>query len=226
MNEIKIGIVDDDALFLSLLAAFISSHRSINVIATANNGNDMFRFLNSAEVLPEILMVDLKMQQMDGIEVTKYLQAHFPDIRLIVVSSHYQNAFLGFMLKTGVSAFIPKGVSPEDLIDIIKTVHAKGFYFMEEQIGTIREQLNGKSPRPVFEQDKLLSDKEVDVLRLIAMQKTAKEIADILFITQRTVEGRKNSMFAKTGAKNIAGLVIYAIQNNVIHIKDLPLITS
>jgi DNA-binding CsgD family transcriptional regulator len=87
----------------------------------------------------------------------------------------------------------------------------------------ISEQISGKSPRPDMNENSL-SEREVEILKLICQQKTAKEIGDQLFITQRTVEGHKNNLFVKTGAKNIAGLVIYALQHRIIQIEELPLI--
>ncbi|MNE84218.1 Response regulator UvrY [compost metagenome] len=128
------------------------------------------------------------------------------------------------MLKTGVAAFLPKGVSPNELVQIIRKVHEKGFFFMADQMDVIREHLSIKSPKLILEQGNELSNREIDVLRLLCKQKTAKEIGELLFITQRTVEGHKNNLFVKTGAKNIAGLVIYSIQHNVIRIEDLPAI--
>lgn len=131
---------------------------------------------------------------------------------------------MGFMLKTGVSAFLPKGVSPIELVEVIRTVKKQGYFFKDDQLDALREQIPTKAPRPVLQQEELLSDREREVLRLICQQKTAKEIGDELYITQRTAEGHKNNLFAKTGAKNIAGLVIYAIQNEIIRVEELPII--
>lgn len=224
--KIKIAIVDDDALFARLLGGYLNTQEHIAVCVTAHGGQEFFKLLETPTNLPDVLLLDLKLQELDGVEITQYLQQHYPSIKIIVVSSHYQRSFLGFMLKAGVSAFLPKGVSPEDLVEIIETVYHKGFYFMEDQVITIREQLSSRTPQPVLEPQNVLTDREIDVLRLISLQKTAKEIGDMLFITQRTVEGRKNTMFLKTGAKNLAGLVIYAIQNNIIRVEDLPQITT
>lgn len=224
MENITVAITDDDALIVSLLEAYLKSVDGIDVLFTANSGEQLLNTLALAGVLPQILLLDLKMAGMDGIEVTQRLKSEYPDIKVIVVSSHYQKMFMGFMLKTGVSAFLPKGVSPSELVQVIKAVHKQGFYFKDDQLSIIRGQISGKSPRPVLDEENALSEREIDVLRLICQQKTAKEIGDLLFITQRTAEGHKNNLFAKTGAKNIAGLVIYAIQHGIISIEELPLI--
>jgi DNA-binding NarL/FixJ family response regulator len=226
MENIRIAITDDDALIVSLLQGFLHAQEGLEVMFAANSGNELLERLAEfdKERLPNILILDLKMEGMDGIEVTEHLKIHFPDIKIVVVSSHYQRSFMGFMLKTGVSAFLPKGISPVDLVEIIRVVYRQGYYFKEEQLSAVREQISSKSPKPALEEDNTLSEREVEILRLICQQKTSKEIADILFITPRTVDGHKSNLFIKTGAKNVAGLVIYAIQHGIIRVDELPVI--
>lgn len=225
MDTIRIAITDDDGLIVKLLESYLSTQKGFEVIFTAESGDDLIAFLESASVLPDVLLLDLKMKGMDGVEVTRHLKTNFSSIKVIIVSSHYQRSFMNFMLKTGASAFLPKGVSPTLLTEIIPIVHEKGVFFMEDQMEAIREQIATKSTqKSIFDNGSELSKREIEVLQLISQQKTAKEIGDTLFITARTVEGHKNNLFVKTGAKNIAGLVIYAIQNNYITVEDLPMI--
>lgn len=224
MDTINVAIVDDDSLIVNLLQGFINSQKTMEVILTANCGKDLIKLLENTEILPDVMLLDLKMQGMDGIEIAQHLKANFPSIKIIIISSHYQLSFLGFMLKTGIAGFLPKGVSPNELVRIIKIVHEKGFYFMEDQISVIKEELSYVSPKHILDQGAILTSREIEVLRLLSKQKTAKEIGELLFITQRTVEGHKNNLFVKTGAKNIAGLVIYSIQHGFIRVEDLPAI--
>jgi DNA-binding NarL/FixJ family response regulator len=224
MNDIDIVITDDDALIVSLLEAYLQNCAGMNVLFTAYNGSELFSQLIASPVKPHIILLDLRMDGMDGVEITTHLKNIHPEIKIIVITSHYQKAFMGFMLKTGVSAFLPKGISPAHLVDVIKTVYKQGYYFEGDQMDVLREQITSKSPKPVLDEEEVLSEREVAVLKLICQQKTAKEIGELLFITQRTAEGHKNNLFAKTGAKNIAGLVIYAIQHNIIKVEDLPVI--
>jgi DNA-binding NarL/FixJ family response regulator len=224
MTDIDIVITDDDALIVSLLEAYLQNCAGMNVLFTANNGSELFSQLIASPVKPHIILLDLRMDGMDGVEITTHLKNIHPEIKIIVITSHYQKAFMGFMLKTGVSAFLPKGISPAHLVDVIKTVYKQGYYFEGDQMDVLREQITSKSPKPMLDEEEVLSEREVAVLKLICQQKTAKEIGELLFITQRTAEGHKNNLFAKTGAKNIAGLVIYAIQHNIIKVEDLPVI--
>lgn len=224
MENITVGITDDDALIVGLLDGFFKTVQGINVLLTANNGIQLLAQLEEAQERPQIVLLDLKMEGMDGIEATGHLKTIYPDIKIIVISSHYQKSFMGFMMKTGVAAFLPKGISPAELVEVIKIVHKQGFYFREDQIDIIRNQITSKSPQPILKDENMLSEREREVLKLICRQKTAKEIGERLFITQRTVEGHKNNLFIKTGAKNIAGLVIYSIQNGIMSVDELPVI--
>ena len=156
-------------------------------------------------------------------DILEILKKDYPSIKTIIMSSHYKKSFMGFMLKMGASAFIPKGISPQNLLEIVKTVAQKGFYFEQDQIDIIREQVASKTPKPDLHDNTNLSTRELEVLRLICLQKTAKEIGDELFITKRTVEGHKNNLFLKSETKNIAGLAIYAIQNNIVNVDEILL---
>ncbi|WP_330443927.1 response regulator transcription factor [Flavobacterium sp. C4GT6] len=224
MKQIITAIVDDDNLVSKLLESYLNNQENIVVNFTAENGNELLLKLKESSKLPDVLLLDLKMKEMDGTEITRILKSEYPSIKIMVMSSHYQKTFLDFMIKSGVAAFIPKGISPTLLIKAIETVHKNGVYFLDDQITNIKEEIHDKEELSILEDDKLLTEREKEILRLISMQKTAKEIGEILTITPRTVEGHKNNIFIKTGTKNIAGLVIYAIQHHIVTTEELPLI--
>lgn len=224
MDKIAIALVDDDGLIVSLLRDFLGTQEDMNVCYTADSGEALMEKLATETALPDVMVLDLNMKGINGVEVAEFLKDNYPSIRIILMTSHYKRSFMGFMLKTGVAAFIPKGISPVQLVDIIKEVYENGFYFMEDQLGVLREQISHKAPRPTLVEKNKLTEREIDVLKLICFQKTAKEIGEKLFITPRTVEGHKSNLFIKTEARNIAGLVIYAIQNNYIEPNEIPLI--
>ncbi|KGO82640.1 phosphoglyceromutase [Flavobacterium beibuense F44-8] len=224
MKQIITAIVDDDTLVTKLLESYLNNQENIVVNFTAENGNELLLKLKESLRLPDVVLLDLKMKEMDGTEITRILKSEYPSIKIMVMSSHYQKTFLDFMIKSGVAAFIPKGISPTLLIKAIETVHKNGVYFLDDQITNIKEEIHDKEELIILEDDKLLTEREKEILRLISMQKTAKEIGEILTITPRTVEGHKNNIFIKTGTKNIAGLVIYAIQHHIVTTEELPLI--
>jgi len=223
MKKISVALVDDESLIVSLLNDFLQRQEEIEVCFTATSGEEFLEQLFNSDQYPTVVILDLKMKGKSGIDILKILRDNYPGIKAVILSSYYKLSFIGFMLKSGVSAFLPKGISPQQLLMVIQEVNQRGFFFLAEQLETIRTQVATNSPYPeTIKQDKL-TDREVEVLKLLCYQKTAKEIGEQLFIASRTVEGHKNNLLMKTDTKNIAGLVIYAIQNNYINIDQIPL---
>nr|WP_317631689.1 response regulator transcription factor [uncultured Flavobacterium sp.] len=225
MEKINIAIVDDDYLIVTLLKNFFDQRDNLNVVFDSIDGYQLYKHLEDPKNVEEldVLLLDLKMETVGGLDVLEHVKSVKPDLKVVVVSSHYQDNSMGFMLKKGVAAFLPKGISPFDLLDIIDTVNKKGFYFSLPQLDIIREQISTKSPQPVIDEDLELTEREIQIVRLICQQKTAKEIGEMLFITQRTVEGHKNNLFLKIGVKNIVGLVVFALQKKIISLPELSL---
>jgi DNA-binding NarL/FixJ family response regulator len=221
MKAIKLAILDDEALIVSLLSDFFNQQNEINVCIVSTSGEAFLEELSDNKIVPEVLILDLKMEGESGIDILEVLKENYSSIKTIIMSSHYKKSFMGFMLKMGASAFIPKGISPQDLLKIVIEVKQKGFYFQNDQIEIIRDQVSAKTSEPNFNKINVLSEREVEILKLICLQKTAKEIGAQLFIAQRTVEGHKNNLFLKTETKNIAGLAIYAIQNNIVKVDEI-----
>lgn len=213
---IKLGIVDDESLILSLLEDFFSMQEGVEVIISDTSGQKVLeRIEGEQEVdIPDIFLLDFKMNDLNGAELTEVLKQKYPELRVIIISSFYKKSLTGYMLRNNIDAFLPKGIDPKELLRIIKIVHQRGHFFTNEQIEVMRTQISNKVPTPKFN-DQILSAREKEVLLAICEQLTAKETAERLFITTRTVEGHKNSLLQKTGAKNSAGLVIYAIKNNL-----------
>ncbi len=224
MEKINLAIVDDEALIVSLLSSFFNDQSGVKVVITAESGESFLEQLETAKVRPDVVLLDLKMKGMSGIDVMEVIRKEYNTINAIIMSSHYKQSFTGFMIKTGVAAFIPKGIVSENLVAIVKEVHQNGFYLLPDQLGVLRNQVSSRVPEPVLGDENALSDRELEILKLICLQKTAKEIGEVLFIAQRTVEGHKNNLFFKTQTKNIAGLVIYAIQNKIIEADEIMLL--
>lgn len=219
-TPIQIAIVDDEALIVQLLADYFDRQEDTNVLHTASGGQEFIDKLGQSEELPDLVLLDLRMADLDGVETGNKLKELYPDIKIIIISSYYQKSFIGYMLRNGIDAFVPKGINPNELKEVVKTVVEKGHYFTQEHIEVMRRQISGKVPKPAFDAN-VLSDREKEVLLAICRQQTAKEIAENLFITKRTVEGHKTNLMLKTGAKNSAGLVIYAIQNDLFDPNEL-----
>jgi DNA-binding NarL/FixJ family response regulator len=219
-EAIKIAIVDDEALITTLLAEYFSRYDGLKVLYTASSGEEIIKLLQTKKPTPDVILLDLQMGGMDGMEAASALKQEHPNLKIVIISSHYKKSFMGYMLKLGVNAFLPKGIAPNLLVEAILEVQAKGFYFMNEQVEVMRNQISSNVPEPALTTEESLSDREVEILKLICQQLTAQQIADKLFITKRTVEGHKGNLLLKTGAKNTAGLVVYAIQKGIISIDE------
>ncbi len=224
MEKIKLALVDDDYLIVTLLKSFFNQDQSTKVVYDTTDGYQLFNYLEEKNVEPiDILLLDLKMKTIDGLEVLKHVKTHHPELKVVVISSHYQDNSIGFMTKEGVSGFLPKGMSPFELLDIVKQVHKNGFYLNKDQMEILREQISSKVSKPVIDSDELLTERETEIIKLLCQQKTAKEIGEHLFITQRTVEGHKNNLFTKIGVRNVAGLIVYALQKHIVTLEELSL---
>ena len=224
MEKIKLALVDDDYLIVTLLKSFFNQDQSTKVVYDTTDGYQLFNYLEEKSVEPiDILLLDLKMKTIDGLEVLKHVKTNHPELKVVVVSSHYQDNSIGFMTKEGVAGFLPKGMSPFELLDIVKQVHKNGFYLNKDQMEILREQISSKVSKPMLDEDELLTDREKEIIKLLCQQKTAKEIGEHLFITQRTVEGHKNNLFTKIGVRNVAGLIVYALQKHIVTLEELSL---
>ncbi|WP_343659182.1 response regulator transcription factor [Chryseobacterium sp.] len=220
-STIKIGIVDDDLLFVQLLKNYIENNGSYQVVLTSTGGHQFLKERGSVSL--DILILDLRMANGDGLEVLGELAQSETETKIIVLSSFYRRSFMGQMLKMGAHAFLPKEIELEELLAVMNTVYQTGHYFSNDQINVMRTQLSNKLPEFHAFSKNELTDREIEVLRLVCQQFNTKEIADSLFISPKTVETHKTNLMIKTGVKNMAGLVIYAVQNKVIDADEIVL---
>lgn len=215
---IKIAIADDELLFRQGLRAILSKQNDIEILFGASDGKDLIEQLNSAEEKPEIIITDLKMPEMDGVQATKIIRATFPDIKVIALTSYFSKPFIVNMIAIGAVAYLAKNSTPALMVKTIREVQAKGFYYDEKVFEYIKDGASkevSKLKANSFN-DTSLSKRELEVLELICQQLTTTEIAKKLFISPRTIEVHRNNLLLKANVKNVAGLVIYAIQHNLV----------
>ncbi|CAA9201434.1 response regulator [Flavobacterium collinsii] len=212
---IKIALVDDEVLFRKGIAFLLQREDNIDIIFEASNGEELLSNLDNCVIKPEIIIMDLKMPILNGVEATKIIRKSFPEIKIIALTSYDTKSFIANMIQVGAVAYLIKNTTPKDLIHTINQVAKKGFYYNESVLQTIQETIiSSKTPKGNLETG-FLSQREIEILQLICQQKTTSEIADHLYLSPRTVEGHRNNLLLKTESKNIAGLVVYAIQNEI-----------
>ncbi|MDR6764687.1 DNA-binding NarL/FixJ family response regulator [Flavobacterium sp. 2755] len=212
---IKIALVDDEVLFRKGIAFLLQREDNIEIIFEASNGEELVNKLQNNDVKPDIIIMDLKMPVLNGVEATKIIRKSFPDIKIIALTSYDSKSFIANMIQVGAVAYLIKNTTPKDLIKTINEVNRKGFFYNENVLKTIQETIvSSKNSKGNLETN-FLSPREIEILQLICQQKTTTEIAEHLFLSPRTVEGHRNNLLLKTESRNIAGLVVYAIQNEI-----------
>lgn len=212
---IKIVLVDDEVLFRKGISFLLQKEKNIEVLFEASNGEELISHLNNNEAKPDIIIMDLKMPVLNGVEATKIIRKFFPEIKIIALTSYDTKAFVINMIQVGAVAYLIKNTTPKDLTNTINEVACKGFYYNENILKTIKDTILTTKNSKINLETSFLSPREIEILQLICNQKTTAEIAEKLFLSPRTVEGHRNNLLLKTESRNIAGLVVYAIQNEI-----------
>ncbi|MDR6458705.1 DNA-binding NarL/FixJ family response regulator [Chryseobacterium vietnamense] len=213
---IRVIIVDDEALFRQGISLLIQREKDIELVRDFSNGKELLDELVTLEELPDIILMDLNMPEINGVEATKQIHIKYPQIRIIALTSYNTKAFIVNMIQSGACSFLKKNSSPAELLTAIREVHSKGFFYNNEVMEALHQNLteHKKKISSIFDANHI-SKREKEVLELICKQYNTSEIADQLFISSRTVEGHRNNLLLKTGAKNTAGLVVYAIESKI-----------
>lgn len=223
-SQIKIALIDDEQLILEGVKMLLSNEKNISVSLTSGNGPEFIENLKNLtpEKFPDIALVDVQMQPMNGFELVEILKEKYPDLKIIILSSHYKSSILGYMVKLGVSAFLPKNSDKKTFIEAITTVYKNGVFFTAEDHQMLFSYMNSSAKKKsLFEMEDELSEREKDVVKLICQEFTNNEIAEKLFISPRTVESHRQRILEKIGAKNTVGIVIYAIINNIYSLEKI-----
>lgn len=219
-SKIHLVIADDEQLFREGIRFLLEREDNLCIDFEVGNGQELINYLDQTKNYPDIILMDLKMPELNGVEATKIIHKKYPDIKIIALTSYGGKSFITNMIDVGASSYLLKNTSPKVMIHTINEVFDKGFYYDENVIKIIHENVISSSGKRIkSDLDKnLLSKREIDVLELICQQCTTNEIAERLFISPRTVEGHRNNLLLKTQSKNVAGLVIYGIQKKLIEI--------
>lgn len=215
-ETIKVILVDDEVLFRKGISFLLDKEKNIEVIFEASDGVELIDFIKGDNPQPDIVIMDLKMPLLNGIEATKILHKDFPDIKIIALTSYDSKSFIANMIDVGAVSYLLKNTTPQELFSTINEVAANGFYYSDYVMGIIQSDLIANKKTKCSLDNTFITSRELEVLQLICMQKSTIEIGEKLFISPRTVEGHRNNLLLKTESKNIAGLVVYALQNSIV----------
>ena len=216
MNNIKIALVDDHQLFRMGMAAILNNTEGFEVVMEAENGHDLLSKLKS-EPWPDVVLLDLEMPVMDGMQTMLELRKINKDARVILLTMHHDDRFVIHFMESGANGYLLKDSHPTEVQLAIKKVANGSYYFNDSVAEALLKGLKSKNKDlPALPGMGSLVEREVEVLKLICMEMSTPEIAEKLFLSPRTIEGYRKKLLAKIGAKNTAGLVLYAIRTGLI----------
>jgi DNA-binding NarL/FixJ family response regulator len=206
----KVIIVEDHSVFREGLKRIISDMDDLELIGEAENGSVFLDLLK--KMTPDLVLMDIQMPVMDGIEATEKALKQSPGLKILVVSMFGEEEFAYSMVEKGVAGFILKTADVPDFRRAINKVLEGQHYYSEEITGLLVKKV-----RQLDTNERItLSDKEKEVLRLLCKGFSNSEIADTMFLSVRTVEGYRNKLLQKTGSSNVLNLVIYALRNKLV----------
>jgi two-component system, NarL family, invasion response regulator UvrY len=211
---IRIGLADDHVLLRTALATLIDGFGDCKVVLEADNGKQFISRLN--EILPDVAILDLNMPVMDGFDTAKFLQVNFPNIHVLMLTMYDAELSLIRLLQSGVKGFLKKDVTPNELKFAIHSVVQTGYYYSNYTTGKLvslfRQTNNGKNNL----QNALLTEQELDFLKLICSDLTYKEVAQRMSLNPRSVDNLRDQLFTKLDVKSRVGLAMVAIRNGIV----------
>jgi len=215
MGIIKVAIADDHKIFRKGVILSLRPYSNIKFVLEAENGEELLKGIEAAD--PDVVLMDLRMPGKDGIEATKTISKIYPKIKVLVLSMYEDERFVYHLMENGANGYLLKNAEPNEIRRAIMEVSEKGYYlnnFVNRIL--LKKSHSRQKLAPSLNSEITLSPKEKDVLRFICMEFTAQEIAQKMEISPRTVEAIKDRLMERFGSKNTAGLVFFAVKNNLL----------
>lgn len=217
---IRIALVDDHSLFRKGLKVLLSSRKDFSIVADVGSGEEFLEVLMQAQ--PDVVFMDYSMPQMNGAETTRRALEMLPDLKIITLSMFGDNAYYSDMMSSGAKGFLLKDSEFTEVVEAVETVFEGGTYFSASLLESLSHSIRSAGATvgvadDIAEADRL-SEREIEVLLAICQGLSTQEIADKLFISKRTVDKHRANILEKSGCKNTASLVVYAIRNGFVEI--------
>jgi len=217
-NEpIKVLITDDHVLYRAGVKTALSAKKDVKVIAEADNGMHLLNMLKMIQ--PDVILLDIQMPVMDGIGALPEIKKNWPHIKVIMLTMMDDHSMITKLMELGANSYLSKTSDSEVIYEAIKTCYEQEYFFNALTNKALLNNLKSKNnmtPQKMVQAEANLTDKEMLILRLMCEEKSTKEIADIVELSPRTVEAIRDKLKVKTGAKSTAGLILYAVKNNIL----------
>jgi DNA-binding NarL/FixJ family response regulator len=223
-NGIHIGLVEDQFIFREGMKSLIQNWPNMSVIFESGDGHSVIEKLKQTSFRPDVLLIDFSLpplgeQEFNGLDVIQAVTNHFPDIKILMLSIHDDENFIAKVIEYGAHGHLVKESDPDDVRKAIHAVHEKGSYINEKTLRAIQHNMGKKiKPNQPYAQHTKLTKREQQIVELICLQHTTEEIAEKLFISTKTVNGHRINLLQKTNSRNTAGLVIYAVKNQLVSV--------
>jgi DNA-binding NarL/FixJ family response regulator len=216
-KAIRLILVDDHTIIRDGIKALLKDKEDILVVGEASNGKELLELVATTPV--DVVMMDVNMPEMDGFETTAYLKEHYENIKVLVLSMLDHESYISKILNAGASGYMLKNTGRDELICGIRIIASGGQFICSSVAINLLKKLQNPSYKPASTEEKQtrdLSQREIEILKLIADGLTNAEIADKIFTSKRTVETHRQNIIEKTKAKNTAALIKYAISKGII----------
>jgi DNA-binding NarL/FixJ family response regulator len=207
----SVAIVDDQKLFGYILERLVSTFENFHVLYHAKSGEAFIDKLKEKENVPDVVLLDINMPGMGGVETMHWIKKNRPEIKVLALTSNEDKKTIVEMLRAGAAGYLTKNVGPETLKDSLDEVMRKGFSYSD----TIKSVLINYIPSSSDSSEVILKDREIEFLRQVCTEKTYKEIASEMFLSPKTIDGYREALFEKLRIKSRIGLAIYAIKNKL-----------
>ena len=214
-KKCRLVLVDDHQMFLDGLDSILSSHVEFQIVATAKDGWQAL--IEIEQHKPDVVLTDLNMPEMNGLELVKRVKEKFPQIKILVLSMLKDKETVSNIMEVEAEGFVLKNSNKVDLINAIKAVHNGDTYYSNEIMSIMLSRYQKKERHD--ESKQLLTSRELEILQLVTEELTSEKIADRLFISTRTVETHRRNILAKTESSTLIGLLKYAVRNDLVTLK-------
>ncbi len=212
---INIAIAEDQVLFRKGIIALLNSFKNVHVVIDAENGSDLLEQLEKSSIEIHVIFLDINMPILNGIETMKVIRTKYPTIKNIILTVHEEDKFINKLIEEGANAYLAKNSQPAEVEKAIHTVVSHDYYFNENTIRAMHSHVQARQKKITLQPIDGITTREKEIIQLICKEFTTTEIAQKLFISERTVDGHRNNLLIKTGCRNTAGLVLFAIKHNL-----------
>jgi len=214
----SVAIVDDHILLRNGLANIIRELETYAVLFEASNGKDFIKQLQP-RFLPDIVLLDVNMPEMDGYDTALWLKRNYPGIKILALSMYDNENAIIRMMKNGAKGYILKDIDPNEFKHALDSLVRKGFYYSELITGKLIHAVNQLDDHEQTIKTLIsLNEREIEFLKLACTEMTYKEIAEKMYLSARTIDGYRDALFEKLGVKSRVGLVLYAFRNNIVNV--------